>query len=176
MERVRTRQMENADAEIRRMMEAYGSSMLRMCFLYLRDAALAEDAVQESFLKAYRHLDGFRGESGEKTWLMRIAINTCKDFHRSAWARLVDRRVALDGIQPAAGDAEPSDDTVIHEVMRLSDKDKEVILLRYYQNMKIWEISGALNIPKGTVTSRLNRAREKLHRRLKGWYFDEGEL
>ena len=148
MERVRTCQMENADAEIRRMMEAYGSSMLRMCFLYLRDAALAEDA----------------------------AINTCKDFHRSAWARLVDRRVALDGIQPAAGDAEPSDDTVIHEVMRLSDKDKEVILLRYYQNMKIWEISEALNIPKGTVTSRLNRAREKLHRRLKGWYFDEGEL
>lgn len=84
--------------------------------------------------------------------------------------------MALDGIQPAAGDAEPSDDTVIHEVMRLSDKDKEVILLRYYQNMKIWEISEALNIPKGTVTSRLNRAREKLHRRLKGWYFDEGEL
>lgn len=176
MELAKARQTENADAEIRRMMEAYGSSMLRMCFLYLKDASLAEDAVQESFWKAYRHLGDFRGESGEKTWLMRIAINTCKDFHRSAWARLVDRRVALDGIRPAAEAGEPDDDTVIREVMRLDAKDKEVILLKYYQNMKIAEIGETLGIPKGTVTSRLNRARGKLHRRLKGWYFDEQEL
>ena len=167
---------QSADQQIRRMMETYGSSLLRMCCLHLRDAALAEDAVQESFLKAYRGLDRFRGDSEEKTWLMRIAINTCRDYHRSPWARLVDRRVSVEAIQPAAPEGEPGDDTVLEQVMLLPEKWREVVLLRYYQEMKIGEIAKALDIPAGTVTSRLNRARAKLHRRLEGWYFNEDEL
>ena len=52
------------------------------CFACLNDEALAEDAVQETFLKAYRALDRFRGDAEEKTWLLRIAINTCRDLRR----------------------------------------------------------------------------------------------
>lgn len=55
-----------------RMVEQNQTDLLRMCYLYLHDAALAEDAVQETFLKAYRAMDGFREECNEKTWLVRM--------------------------------------------------------------------------------------------------------
>ena len=75
------------EQELVRLVDAYQFSLRRMCCAILRDRALAEDAVQETFLKAYKTLDTFRKESSEKTWLMRIAINTCRDFRRSAWFR-----------------------------------------------------------------------------------------
>ena len=68
-------------------MARWEQSLLRTCFAYLGDLSLAEDAVQETFLKAWKNLDRFRGEASEKTWLLRIAINTCKDVRRSAWFR-----------------------------------------------------------------------------------------
>ena len=76
-----------------RAMGEYGTCLMRMAYLHLGDFALAEDAVQETFIKAYSHLDRFRGESNEKTWLMRIAVNICRDMLRSAWFRRMDRRV-----------------------------------------------------------------------------------
>ena len=54
----------------------YQEPILRMCYLYLRDKTLAEDAVQETFLKVYRTMDTFRGECSEKTWIVRIAMHT----------------------------------------------------------------------------------------------------
>ncbi len=161
------------EALLQRMMAQYGDALLRMAYLYLRDAALAEDAVQETFVKAYTHLNQFRGESTEKSWLMRIAINTCKDFQRTAWLRFVDRRTPLDALPEPSADFHTPDDTVLRAVMRLPERDKQVILLRYYQDMKIGEISDALGIPEPTVVSRLKRARDKLHRKLERWYFDE---
>ena len=62
--------------EIGRLMEQYGSSLLRMSALYLKDADLAQDAVQETFIKAYRHFSEYRGESSEKTWLTSICMNS----------------------------------------------------------------------------------------------------
>lgn len=74
-------------SELDRLMEQYGSSLLRMSALYLKDASLAQDAVQETFLKAYRHLGDYRGESSEKTWLTTICVNTCRDMLRNPWFR-----------------------------------------------------------------------------------------
>ncbi len=62
------------------MVAQYEVSLLRTCYMYLRDRELAEDATQEAFLKAYKALPTFRGECSEKTWLMRIAMNTCRDM------------------------------------------------------------------------------------------------
>ena len=73
------------EAALTGLVERHRTTLVRMCCLCLGDASLAEDAAQETFLKAYRALDSFRGECDEKTWLMRIAINTCKDVRRSAW-------------------------------------------------------------------------------------------
>lgn len=58
------------------MVAQYEVMLLRTCYMYLHDQGLAEDATQETFLKAYKALDSFRGDSSEKTWLMRIAMNT----------------------------------------------------------------------------------------------------
>lgn len=159
---------------IRRMMECYGDAVLRMCYLNLRDAMLAEDAAQDTFFKAYQKLASFRGECAEKTWLMRIAINTCRDYQRRAWLRRTDQSVDVERlVLPGGTPADEGDDTVIRAVMALPGRDREVVLLRYYQQMKLDEISRALGVPQGTVTSRLNRARNKLRRQLEGWYFDE---
>lgn len=160
-------------ADVERLMDEYGNSVLRMCFVYLQDMALAEDAMQETFVKVYRQYASFRGESSEKTWVMRIAINTCKDVRRSAWFRRVDRSVPLDAIPEPRYECDPSDDTLIVEIMKLPPKLKEVVLLRYYQDLSFQEIAQALQIPQGTVSTRMNAAKKKLRQRLVRWYFDE---
>ncbi len=158
------------EAEIERLMTLYEDSLLRMCFVYLHDAGLAEDAVQETFLKAYNSLDSFRGESSEKTWLMRIAINTCKDIRRSKWFCLVDRRIALDHIPEAVCAFKPQDETLIISVMRLPGKYKVAVLLYYYQGLTVGEIGETLGIAKPTVYARLKKAQAKLKTELEGWY------
>ncbi len=93
--------------------------MLRRCFAWLRDTAPAEDAVQETFFKAWKSYDRFRAESTEKTWLTRIAINTCKDLLQSAWARNTDRSATPDSLPEGSVPFEERDDTVTRAVMSL---------------------------------------------------------
>ncbi len=161
------------EERISRIMAEYGRELKRLCYLYLKDEGLAEDAVQDTFLKAYKALESFREESSEKTWIVRIAVNTCKDYLRTAWFRRVDRRVALENLPEESCEAKNPDHTVMQEIMRLPAKHREVILLRYYQEMEIAEIAVVLKIPEGTVKSRLGRARDKLAKTLERWYFDE---
>ena len=149
---------------LRGMMATYKQDLLHMAYVYLRDAALAEDAVQETFIKAYRAMDSFRGESGEKTWLTRIAINTCKDMRRAAWFRYVDRSVTLDDIPDAPLDER--DSALMNEIIRLPRKQMEVVLLYYYQEIGEGEIAQMLGIAVSTVSTRLKRARESLRRAL----------
>lgn len=155
-------------------MEQYGSSLLRMSALYLKDTHLAQDAVQETFLKAYRHFGDYRGEGSEKTWLTAICINVCRDMLRTAWLRH-QSRIDVDSLPEAPADFAFPDDTVLSEVMRLPPKYREVVLLRYYQGMKMKEIENVLRISHGKVRSRLNRANLILRDRLKEWYYDEEE-
>lgn len=89
----------SAEETINRMIQTYEKDLLRLCCTYLKDVSLAEDAVQETFLKAYKHLHAFRGESSEKTWLIRIAINACRDVQRTNWFRNLPRMVNLDAVQ-----------------------------------------------------------------------------
>ena len=89
----------NVEEEFSRLVSQYQRQLLHMCAMYLHDSAAAEDAVQETFLKAYRALPQFRGECNEKTWLMRIAMNVCRDMTRSAWFRHTDRRITPEELQ-----------------------------------------------------------------------------
>ena len=157
------------EAWLERAMEQYEESLLRMCFVYLGDAQLAEDAVQETFLKAYRSLSGFRGEASEKTWLLRIAINTCKDVRRGAWFRHVDRNVALDQLrEPFAPDA-AFDDSLTRAVMALKPRYRAAVLLCYYKGLTGQEAAQALGVSRATVMNRLRKAKEQIKKALEAW-------
>ena len=164
----------DADARVRleKMMEQYGTDLLRLCVMVLRDPELARDAVQDTFLKAYRAMDRFRGEASDKTYLTAIAMNVCRDTLKSAWFRHRSP-VALDQLPEEASDFQMPDDTVLSEVMRLPMKYREVVLLRFYQDLKLGAIAEALGISVGKVRRRLSSAGDILRERLKEWMSDE---
>ena len=87
-----------------RLMEQYGDGIKRICCVYLRDLSAAEDAAQETFIKAYDHIEPLLGGEimNERAWLSRIAINTCKDMLRSSWMRHIDRQRAIEELPLAA--------------------------------------------------------------------------
>ena len=149
------------------------TQLLRLCYLHLRDKGLAEDAVQDTFMKAYKALPAYRGECSMKTWLMRIAINSCRVAQRTGWWKHVSRRVSLDMLPEKSGDLSEDALTVNLEIARLPRKLREVVLLYYYAHMQITEIAEALGLAPSSVSGRLSRAKEKLRTALKGAYFDE---
>lgn len=156
----------NPDAEkarrIGQLMDAYGTRLLRLCTLYLRDLSLAEDAVQETFIKAYKGLDRFRGGSAELTWLTSIAVNTCRNLLRTPWQKHIDRSVSLDSLPEPSVPCEPVDDSVLREVLKLPVKYREVILLYYYQQLTARETALALKLSVPAVHARLRRAKKLL--------------
>lgn len=155
-------------------MERWEQSLLRTCYAYLGDVALAEDAVQETFLKAWKGIDRFRGNASEKTWLMRIAINTCKDVRRGAWFRHIDRNVSLDCLPEGSEPFTETDDTLMRAIMALRPRLKEVVLLFWYQQLTADEAAQALGISRSTVYYRLEQARKQLRKELEAWYDEVG--
>ncbi len=142
------------EVNIRGLVDDYGNSILRMCLIYLKDFHLAEDAVQETFIKVYKNYSNFKGDSSEKTWVMRIAINVCKNYLRGSWWKRIDESAVLESIPIKENFEDESSelaDKLILEVMKLNIKYKEVILLYYYQELKVREISEVLRIPEATV-------------------------
>lgn len=158
--------------DMERIVDQYGTGLLRMCYLYLKDMQLAEDAVQDTFLKVYRNYGQFNGGAGEKTWVTRIAINVCKDYLRTVWRRRVNVVEELNDIPDAEGPHAAEDGALLEEVMALKPKYREVLLLYYYQDLKISEIAKVLGSPESTISVRLKRAREQLKSRLEGWEFN----
>ena len=151
-----------SEMELERLVDQYGDGLLRVCLLYLKDYALAEDAVQETFWKAYRAMEGFRGEANPKTWLARIAMNTCRDMLRTSWFKRVDRRVDPNTLPPAIIQPSETESELSLAIMNLPRKLRETILLYYYHDMSTVEIASVLGIAQPTVSSRLKRGREKL--------------
>ena len=156
------------EESIRQMIDENQTALLRMCYLYLHDVQLAEDAVQETFIKAIRAWDSFRGEASARTWLTRIAMRTCMDMRRGFWFRRVERRVTPDMLPDRAQEADAEDSALTLAVMNLPKKEREVILLHYYQDMKVNDIADTLGVTQPTVSYRLRRAKEKLRTELEG--------
>ena len=163
---------EESGAWLERAMADHEAALLRLCFAYLGDAALAEDAVQETFVKAYRGYDRYRRESDDKTWLTRIAINTCKDMRRGAWFRHVDRSAALESLPEGEVPFAERDDTLTLAVMNLRPKLREVVLLHDAQGLTAEATAGALGIARSTMYHRLDKAHRLLRKELEAWYHD----
>lgn len=159
----------------RQLVETYQAPVyrlaLRMCG---GDAALAEDAAQEAFLAAWRGLPRFRGDSRFSTWLYRLTTNAAID-----WLRREKRHRGMDDVtelelpddgpspQDQAEQAE-TQQTVRRALSRLSEEHRQVLLLRYMQELDYAEIAAALEISEGTVKSRISRAKMRLRELLDG--------
>lgn len=171
--------MERRDAEEARkqrlaeLVRLYQSDLLRLCCVCLQDASQAEDAVQETFIKAYRGLKHFRGESSEKTWLIRIAVNTCRDMRRSAWFRHMNRRVTPDMLPDAIEAYTPADEDLVVAIMNLPPRLREAVVLHYDQQMSVKEIAALCGVSSPAVSNRLARARKMLRIALEGRQEDE---
>lgn len=145
-------------------MYEYGDTILRMCCLYLKDYHLAEDAVQETFLKAMKAYGSFEHRAGEKTWLTRIAINCCKNIMRSRWFGIIRNNpghpLERAGTDPMEDFLEK--DYVSTAIMKLNADDRQVLVLYYYQELSAKEIAAVVGKTANAVTQRLNRARGRL--------------
>ncbi len=127
----------------------------------------AQDAAQETFMKAYRALPRYRHEASFHTWLYRIATNAALDMVRR---RAQASSVSLEDVTPAAQTGGPEDEVQRREVQRrvhaalatLPPDHRAIVLLRDLQGFAYTEIAAILRIPVGTVRSRLSRAREAL--------------
>ena len=159
--------------ELERLVAQYQGAVLRTCYLYLCDRSQAEDAVQETFLKVYRNLDSFRGESSEKTWILKISMRTCYDINHSGWSRFFNRRITPEMLPEASVPFTERDDALTQAVMRLPEKLRRVIILYYYQGLSVREIAETLGITQPSVSSRMKRGREKLKAALEGREIDE---
>lgn len=161
------------EEKISSLVRLYEKDLLRTCCVYLRDRDMAQDAVQETFLKAYKALDSFRSESTEKTWLYSIALNVCRDMRRSAWFRYVDRRVTLDYLPDPVEPVPDASIALMQEIMRLPRKLMEAVWLYYYEDMNMKDIGDMLGVAETTVGYRLDKARTLLRCRLGGGHPDE---
>ena len=155
---------EAREAELIRLMEQYGDSIKHMCCVYLRDLSAAEDASQETFIKAYGHIDQLlSGEiRSERSWLMRIAINTCKDMLRSSWMRHIDRQRAIEELPLAAPPQHQENLELTEAILKLPPKLKDIVLLHYYQGLTLRTCAQTLGISAPTASRYLAQAMKRL--------------
>lgn len=165
--------------DIEALIRQYGNDVLRTAYMYVKDIHMAEDIFQDVFIKVHAKLSTFEGNSSIKTWIIRIAINTCKDYLKSAWSRRVVPMMEYQEdaiVSDTDYDAVENQDTnnlIKEAVLSLPDKYREVVLCVYYQEMTLTEAAKALNIAEGTAKSRLSRARLRLKKLLEGRVSDE---
>ena len=153
------------------MMTRYGTDVKRFCLLQLRDLSQAEDAAQDVFIKAWRALGAFRGESNEKTWLMHIAANTCRDYQRTGWFRFMDRRVTPEDMERGAPFSFP-DDSLSGAIATLPVNLRQAVTLRYFEELTIPEMARVLRVSQATAKRRVRKANALLREKLKEWYDD----
>ncbi len=158
----------------------YQHKIIQLVNRYVKDPSEAQDVAQEAFIKAYRALGNFRGDSAFYTWLYRIAINTAKNYLVSRSRRSSDYEVdvqdaeAIENAPQLQGMETPERvllnqeiiDTIKTAIDKLPEEMRTAIILREFDGMSYEEIAEAMDCPVGTVRSRLFRAREAIDNKL----------
>lgn len=155
------------EQELLRLMDAYSGALMGVCIVLLKDYHQAQDIVQETFIKAWRAGQRDRDfrlrTETEKAWLIRVAVNACRDFLRSRWFRLVDRSKPIEELRiPGEDPPDAADAALLQEVLRLPVREREVIMLHYWNDLSADEIASALGVDRATVYRRLAAARKHL--------------
>ncbi len=158
----------------------YQHRIVHLVNRYVKDPTEAQDVAQDTFIKAYRALGDFRGESAFYTWLYRIAINTAKNYLLSRSRRHFDYEVEVQDaelVENAAQlkDLDTPDSSLMNEqivevikfaIENLPEEMRIAITLREFEGMSYEEIADAMDCPIGTVRSRIFRAREAIDEKL----------
>ncbi|KWW13054.1 RNA polymerase subunit sigma [Peribacillus simplex] len=168
----------NAFGEI---VELYKDKVFQICFRMLGNRQEAEDLAQEAFVRAFVNIRSFNIDMKFSTWLYRIATNLCIDrLRKKKPDYYLDAEVAgTEGLnmysQLASNMAKPEEEaeslelqeTIQEEIMKLPEKYRSVIVLKYIEELSLKEISEILDLPVGTVKTRIHRGREALRKQLR---------
>lgn len=153
------------EAEVNRALDLYADTVRRICFMYLKNDADVEDVFQEVFLKYLLHPSSFESDAHEKAWLIRVAINVCKDVLKSFFRRRVR---SLEEINTEPFYMQEEEKELLEVVLQLPSKYRNVIYLFYYEGYTAVEIAGILKRSENTIYTWLDRARKELRKQLGG--------
>lgn len=180
--RKRIKQIKKGDQEaFADIVDLYKDKIYQLCYRMLGNAHEAEDIAQEAFIRAYVNIHTFDVKKKFSTWLYRIATNLCIDrIRKKKPDYYLDAEVAgTEGLtmysQVASSDLKPDEeveamdlqDTIQKEILKLPEKYRSVIVLKYIDELSLQEISDILEIPIGTVKTRIHRGREALRKQLR---------
>lgn len=154
-------------AEAQRLVDTYSDLILRLSYTYLGSTADAQDICQTVFLKLLQAPKAFDSVEHERAWIIRTAVNLCKDHLKSRWRRTT---VALDAAEHVPA-PQPEEGTLLAALELLPPKYRTVIYLYYYEGYSAREIAALLGEKPATVFTRLDRGRQKLRT-----YLEQEEL
>ncbi len=140
--------------------EKHADMVKRICCLYLRNEADAEDVFQDVFLKFFLHADSLKDEQHRKAWLCRVAFNQCKDYCKSFWRKKV---VSIEGMELPYEN--PEQGQIMEAVKTLPHAYKQIIYLHYYESWTVPEIAEFLKKNENTAYTQLRRAKALLKKK-----------
>ena len=148
----------------------YSDTILRLGYSWLGDMDDAMDICQEVLLKLLTDERTFPDQGQERAWVVRLAINQCKNWKKSAWFR--HRAPLEEGLHLSVAAPEPADGSLLEQIRRLPAKYRRVLYLRYYEGYGVQEIAQLLGCSAGLVSTHLARARIKLREQLEGTCYE----
>lgn len=159
-----------SEADLTSTIENYSDMLRKICFMHLKNYSDVEDVFQEVFLKYMQSDMSFESEEHKKAWLIRVAINSCKDLLKNFFRRNV---VSMDHISMEPVLLKERDLDVLNAVAKLPTKFKNVVYLFYYEEYTVPEIADILNKKENTIYTWLGRARNRLKEDLGGGFLEE---
>lgn len=150
------------------LINTYGNKLLKTCFLIVKDEKEAEDIVQETFIKVFKYIKKFKGNSSIYTWIYRILQNTIKDRYKNKIITISyeDYTISKENIEEIIIDKE-NRNILKENLNQINFIYKQVLVLFYFDNFSIKEISEILDEKEGTIKSKLSRGRKLLGESLK---------
>ena len=165
--------MKNGAEKTEELFKKYGDEILRTCMLILRNRSLAEDAAMTVYEKAFVAFKGFHGEASEKTWLVRIAVNECRNILKSSAYKtsmageIPDTAEDRDEFSEAETKA-----AVSMAIMSLPEIYREAAVLHLYNGFTLKEAARLAGVSQSAMTFRVSKAKELLRKALEECYYD----
>lgn len=166
--------VKNGADKTEELFKKYGDEILRTCMLIVRNRALAEDAAMTVYEKAFTSFHAFRSEAAEKTWLIRIAVNVCRNILKSSAYRTSETGGIPEDVSDS-GDEYSKAETktaVSQAIMSLPEIYREAAVLHLYNGFTLKEAARLAGVSQSAMTFRVSKAKELLRKALEECYYD----